>query len=370
MHDIRTRLDRWLTGESSLSLVLALCLTVFLAGGLTGCAKDSAPMTDPSLDLEAARKAHAETMAAQSASGTNSSRLSELESEPETFDAKLAAGDQLRASGDPGRALWAYIEALELDPDSIEPRTRIGLLQLESDPDRAAAAFSEVLETNPDSSAAHFGLGLAYIARDQPEKAFLELVRADELNRNNPAILGARGTLEEQMGRRKSALALLKRAHALRPNDANIMNNLGVTLLLDEQLDEATRIFERATLTHPDDEVLQNNLGLAYGLAGRYRDAFDAFSKHGEPRSAHNNLGYVYFLNRKFDEAMVEYEKALLAKGGRRTRRPEKHRSRRGRSGRRHGIARGGGRGSAIAPTRLAPQLIPSVAGSTDIPRP
>jgi Flp pilus assembly protein TadD len=270
-------------------------------------------MEDPSLDLEAARRSHAETMAAQTADGKPAIVR---DGEAATFDSKIAAGDQLRSEGDVPRALWAYVEALELDPDAIEPHTRIGLLQLEADPDRAAAIFADVLEKDPDSSAAHFGLGLAYIARDEPDKAFLELVRADELQRNNAAILSARGSLEEQMGRRDSALVLLRRAYQLRPNDPNIMNNLGVTLLLDEQITEATEIFERATLLYPEDVVLQNNLGLAYGLSEQYQNAFRAFSKGGDERNAHNNLGYVYYLNGHVDEALTEYEAALLAEGG------------------------------------------------------
>jgi Flp pilus assembly protein TadD len=269
-------------------------------------------MEDPSIDLEAARRSHAETMASQTADGK---RAIVRDGEPATFDSKIAAGDQLRSEGDVPRALWAYVEALELDPDAVEPHTRIGLLQLEADPDRAAAIFAEVLEKDPDSSAAHFGLGLAYIARNQPDKAFIELVRADELQRNNAAILSARGSLEEQLGRRDSALVLLRRAYKLRPTDPSIMNNLGVTLLLDDQIAEATEIFERATLLYPEDIVLQNNLGLAYGLSEQYKNAFQAFSKGGDDRNAHNNLGYVYFLNGHVDEALIEYEAALLAEG-------------------------------------------------------
>jgi Flp pilus assembly protein TadD len=117
------------------------------------------------------------------------------------------------------------------------------------------------------------------------------------------------------MGKRESALILLGQAHDLNPTDRDILNNLGVTLLLDDQIEESTRLFERATLLYPDDIVLQNNLGLAYGLNEDYKRAFRAFSKLGDKRSAHNNLGYVYFLNGRLDAALTEYETALLAEG-------------------------------------------------------
>jgi Flp pilus assembly protein TadD len=284
---------------------------LFLFCAVVGCGKRNAAFDETSREIEAAGRLHAETMAAQTA---NKVSLKE-ERSPASFDAKLATGDQLRAKGETARALWAYLQALELEPDSLEPRTRIGLLHLEDDPDRSAAVFSMVLEEDPDSVAAQFGLGLAFIAQGDAAAAQGALQRADELLPNTPTILAARGSLEEKLGNRKAGLILLHKAHDLDPTDRDILNNLGVALMLDDRLEESTKIFERATLLYPDDMVLQNNLGLTYGLREKYERALHAFSKDGDERSAHNNLGYVYFLNGRLDDALEEYEAALLADG-------------------------------------------------------
>jgi Flp pilus assembly protein TadD len=287
---------------------LVYVLLIFM---LCGCGKGNSSFDGTSREIEIARKQHAETLAAQTA---NKKSLGH-ERVPVTFDATMEAGDQLQSGGETARALWTYLQALDLEPDAIEPRTRIGLLHLKDDPDRAAAVFSEVLERVPDSGAAHFGLGLAFVARGDHDEAFRELLRADELLPDTAMILAARGSLDEQMGKRESALILLRQAYDLNPTDRDILNNLGVTLLLDDQIAESTRLLERATLLYPDDTVLQNNLGLAYGLADDYERAFRAFSKSGDERSARNNLGYVYFLNGRLDEALAAYETALLAEG-------------------------------------------------------
>ncbi len=287
---------------------LVYVLLIFMLGG---CGKGNSSFDETSREIEFARRRHAETLAAQTANKMSLRR----ERGPVTFDATLEAGDQLQSSGETARALWSYLKALDLEPDAIEPRTRIGLLHLKDDPDRAAAVFSEVLERTPDSAAAHFGLGLAFVARGDQDEAFRELLRADELLPNTAMILAARGSLDEQMGKRESALILLRQAHDLNPTDRDILNNLGVTLLLDDQIDESTRLLERAALLYPDDTMLQNNLGLAYGLNENYERSFRAFSKVGDERSARNNLGYVYFLNGRLDEALAEYETALLAEG-------------------------------------------------------
>lgn len=304
---LRIRSDR----DGSLEIIISKFAFVLLLLVFAGCGKGNSSFYETSHEIDLARSQHAETLAAQTA---NKKSLRH-ERVPVTFDATMAAGDQLKSSGESARALWTYLQALDLEPDAIEPRTRIGLLHLKEDPDRAAAVFSEVLERVPDSGAAQFGLGLAFIARGDQDEAYRALARADELLPDRAMILAARGSLDEQMGNRESALALLRQAHDLNPTDRDILNNLGVSLLLDDQLQESRRLFERATLLYPDDPVLQNNLGLAYGLSNDYDRAFRAFSKLGDERSAHNNLGYVYFLNGRLDEALFQYETALLADG-------------------------------------------------------
>lgn len=66
---------------------------------------------------------------------------------------------------------------------------------------------------------------------------------------------------------------------ALVPGNASALNNLGAALLLNEQLDEAARTFEKSLAIEPT-------------------------------RSAHANLGTLYYYQGRFPEAVREYESA------------------------------------------------------------
>ena len=53
----------------------------------------------------------------------------------------------------------------------------------------------------------------------------------------------------------------------------------------------------------------------AYFQQGLYEEALEAFRRFGDEQAAHNNLGYVYFLNRDVERAIEQYEAALRYEG-------------------------------------------------------
>jgi Flp pilus assembly protein TadD len=81
---------------------------------------------------------------------------------------------------------------------------------------------------------------------------------------------------------------------------------------------EAESALRRATELAPKQRSGWNNLGIALGRQEHSNQALVAFREGRNEQGARNNLGYVYFLNGRFDEAIDEYEAALL-EGGRAT---------------------------------------------------
>ena len=65
----------------------------------------------------------------------------------------------------------------------------------------------------------------------------------------------------------------------------------------------------------PEDRSLLNNLGLCVGLQRRYDEAERIFRRGGDAQSASNNLGFVYYLNGRPEDAVAIYERALVARG-------------------------------------------------------
>ena len=78
-----------------------------------------------------------------------------------SFEELIRKGDQFRNSGDNAMALWNYLRAHKMDPDSRTPRERIGYLHLSEDPERSAAIFQDLVNEYPDAPGGYLGLGLA-----------------------------------------------------------------------------------------------------------------------------------------------------------------------------------------------------------------
>jgi Flp pilus assembly protein TadD len=285
----------------------ALALVALLG---SGCSTLMKPWDDPSPASDS-RERYDRIMEAQ-----RRGDVRPADAPPEkTFDGKLREGDQLRDVGDRSSAVWSYLEALRLDPESNEPALRIGYLHLHDDPDRAAAIFQALADEEPDSYRPLLGLGLAHLARARIGDAIDTLEASHALAPDSPAVLATLGVAYQQAGRHDDAHPLLARANELEPGNVRLLNNLGVSYLLRGEPKDAERVFRKALLAKAEDRIVLNNLGLALGRQERYREAKRAFEAANDKKAAANNLGWVYYLNGDYQRALRWYEFALLQPG-------------------------------------------------------
>ena len=90
-------------------------------------------------------------------------------------------------------------------------------------------------------------------ARDAWRKAALEAP-------NNADIMNALGMAEAAQGLYGNAVAALRRAVALAPQRAPLLNNLGYALLLDGRTDEAKDVLREALVLNPEHRLARSNL--------------------------------------------------------------------------------------------------------------
>lgn len=110
------------------------------------------------------------------------------------------------------------------------------------------------------------------------------------------------------------AIALLKRATEVDPNNKYAWNNLGLAYLATRQNDLAIAALKKQIEVNPYDQYAYNNVGRAYWQERNYDDAVTAFHKQLEinplDKFAHANLGQMYAEWHKYDLALPELEKA------------------------------------------------------------
>ncbi len=242
--------------------------------------------------------------------------VAEVEQEDEaSFEEKLAAAQRSHRAGDSENAMRLYFDAFRLDPADSRAHAGIAYLQLSREPDRAEEVFLKVIEIDPNSTMAYVGLGLAKLAQEDPDAAAAYLERAIALNPESANAHDAYAVVLEEMQLYEDAQTHARRASELAPKNSAIVNNYGIASLLAGDPQAAESAFKDAASLEPRDPAYRNNLGVALGRQGRYTEALTAFRTAGGEQAAHNNLGYVYYMNGMLDEAVAHYELALQAEG-------------------------------------------------------
>jgi Tfp pilus assembly protein PilF len=123
------------------------------------------------------------------------------------------------------------------------------------------------------------------------------------------------GTALRAMGRNKEALAPLREAARLQPNDAQVQNNLGTVLGSLGDLDEAITHFNDALQLRPDYFAACMNLASALRLRGNMTEAAASYQEALRLRpssaDAHDKLGSVYAQQGDLTQAIEQFEDAL-----------------------------------------------------------
>lgn len=111
------------------------------------------------------------------------------------------------------------------------------------------------------------------------------------------------------------ALDYYRAALAKKPNDAHLLNKIGITELMLMRNKEARKSFEKAIRADRDYADAYNNLGVVYYENKKYGAAIKEYEKAIErdasSASFFSNLGAAYFSKRDFTPGVQAYERAL-----------------------------------------------------------
>jgi tetratricopeptide (TPR) repeat protein len=136
-----------------------------------------------------------------------------------------------------------------------------------------------------------------------------------------PAADATAEVLEQQGDRLRAdklyldALDYYYAALAKKPNDAHLLNKVGITNLMMQRYKDARKAFEHSIRADHEFADAYNNLGVVFYEAKRYGAAVKeyekAIAKDHNSASFFSNLGAAHFSKKEFEKAVAAYQHAL-----------------------------------------------------------
>ena len=198
--------------------------------------------------------------------------------------------------------------------------------------DRAIHQLEKATEYDPEYAAAWAALGTAYDLKgnflslpELAEKAVRIEQRAIELDPISANAHRWLGGAYMTLGRYDEAIEEIKEALRLDPDLANAHSALARVYWIGKgRIRDAIRLFQRAIRMNPEEGYSYLQLAFLYALNGEYekgeqvaREAIALQEQYSSGREglrivgAHNRLGYLYYRQGRYDEAIKEYEREL-----------------------------------------------------------
>ncbi|MDF1855323.1 tetratricopeptide repeat protein [Pseudooceanicola sp.] len=186
--------------------------------------------------------------------------------------------------------------------------------------DAALEVLAQLATTHGDLAIVHATMGdilrtgAQYEAAIRAYEAALELYAVDDNGRWFAHY--ARGICYERLGERADAEADFRAALELRPDQPQVLNYLGYSLVeANEKLDEALSMIERAAAAQPDSGYIIDSLGWVLYRLGRYEEAVGHMEHATELMPVdpvvNDHLGDVYWAVGREMEAQFQWQRAL-----------------------------------------------------------
>jgi Flp pilus assembly protein TadD len=192
-----------------------------------------------------------------------------LDLDPSDINALEYLGWANLRSGKPAEAEARFRRALEVQPKRADGlRGLAESLEAQKKPE-AVAAYREYLEVNPDDTRAHARFIHLLMDQGQNDAALAELDRADA---GKPSLESLKLRADIQIAQKKwsDAIATLRQAVALAPNDPQLRGGLGRTFLQVRDFPSAEKELKTAIQLDTNNVDYWKDLSTTYYLSKNY----------------------------------------------------------------------------------------------------
>ena len=207
---------------------------------------------------------------------------------PNHIDAILLSADMLERLERYDLATDTYNRVPHKDPSFFAAEQgRATAMRKAGKEEAALEVLQQLAKSHGDLPSVHSALGDAFRQQKQYEDAVSAYDRAVELS-GKPTpddwfLYYARGIALERVDDWDKAEADFRLALELNPNQPQVLNYLGYSLLEHNiKLDEALKMIERAVMAQPNDGYITDSLGWALFRLGKYDDAMKYMQRAAE----------------------------------------------------------------------------------------
>jgi Flp pilus assembly protein TadD len=158
---------------------------------------------------------------------------------------------------------------------------------------QAVAVLEQTSIRNPSSMPLLGAYGRAQADAGQYQQALATLERAHTPDNPDWRILNVQGAVLDQMGRHAEAQRHYASALKIRPNEASVLSNLGLSYMLTKDLKNAEATLRRGVAQPDAGPKVRQNLALVVGLLGRFEEAEKIASADLPESEAAANIAYL-----------------------------------------------------------------------------
>ena len=171
--------------------------------------------------------------------------------------------------------------------------------------------MQKVAIANPEDKQVLAAYGKAQAAAGDLKGALSSIQRAQRADAPDWRLMSAEGAILDQLGKRREARDLYRRALEMAPEEASILSNLGMSYVLEGDLRTAEQYLKTASGAKGADSRIRQNLALVIGLQGRFAEAEAMAKRELSPAQAEANLKYIrQMLGQRDDWKALEDKKA------------------------------------------------------------
>lgn len=236
-------------------------------------------------------------------------------------EAVLLAGDILSDAGQSSMAVDAYELVSRENPLFVDAEVgRSEALYQLGKVDAAIEVLRALSRDYPGLASVHTALGDVLRREDRFEAAATAYTNAvDLIDRDQERywfLFYSRAISYERSDHWEAAEADFRHALTLRPDQPNVLNYLGYSLVeQDRNLDEALDMIQRAVAARPDSGFIVDSLGWVFYRLGRFEEAVSPMERavELEPNDPiiNDHLGDVYWMVGRYREAEFQWSRAL-----------------------------------------------------------